>query len=48
MNSMRELRICEAGYEAFGCAGQASKLKPLGLEAVARRYESGELNHRVH
>lgn len=45
-NAMRE--ICKARYEAFGSAGQASKMTPLGLEVMARRYESGELVPTVH
>jgi len=36
--------ICKARYEAFGCAGQASKIKPLPMEKMATRYTSGELN----
>ena len=36
--------ICKARYEAFGCAGQASKIKPLSMEKMATRYTSGELN----
>jgi fructose-bisphosphate aldolase class II len=35
--------ICIARYEAFGAAGQASKLKPLSLESMFQRYEKGEL-----
>ena len=35
--------ICIARYEAFGTAGQASKLKPVSLEAMFQRYEKGEL-----
>ncbi len=30
--------IVKARFEAFGCAGQASKIKPVPLEAMARRY----------
>jgi fructose-bisphosphate aldolase class II len=30
--------ICIARYEAFGCAGQASKIKPIALETMAKRY----------
>jgi fructose-bisphosphate aldolase class II len=40
--------ICKARYEAFGCAGQASKIKPLGLEAMVKRYKSGELDPKVN
>ena len=36
--------ICKARYEAFGCAGMASKIKPISLEAMANRYKKGELN----
>ena len=36
--------ICIARYEAFGCAGQASKIKPIPLDQMARRYLSGELD----
>jgi fructose-bisphosphate aldolase class II len=39
--------ICKARYEAFGCAGQASKIRPLPLEAMAERYRKGELNQVV-
>ena len=30
--------ICQARFEAFGCAGQASRIKPVPLEAMAARY----------
>ena len=30
--------ICKARFEAFGCAGQAPKIKPMPLETLARRY----------
>jgi fructose-bisphosphate aldolase class II len=36
--------ICKARYEAFGCAGQASKSKVISLETMANRYKKGELN----
>ena len=39
--------ICVARYEAFGCAGQASKINVIGLEAMALRYASGELDPRI-
>jgi len=35
--------ICVERYEAFGCAGQAGKIKPLSLEAMFKRYASGQL-----
>ena len=30
--------ICQARFEAFGCAGHASRIKPVPLEAMASRY----------
>ena len=30
--------IVKARYEAIGCAGQGSKIKPVALEAMAKRY----------
>jgi fructose-bisphosphate aldolase class II len=30
--------ICQLRFEAFGCAGQASSLKPVALDAMVRRY----------
>lgn len=40
--------ICIARYEAFGTAGNASKIKPLSLEAMYQRYEAGELDAKVN
>jgi len=40
--------ICKARYEAFGCAGHASKIKPVSLDDMVARYESGELDARVN
>lgn len=39
--------ICVARYEAFGCAGQASKIKPISLERMFERYAAGELDPKV-
>lgn len=39
--------ICVQRYEAFGTAGNASKIKVLSLEAMTDRYDSGELDPRV-
>jgi fructose-bisphosphate aldolase class II len=36
--------ICKARYEAFGTAGQASKIKVLSLDKMTQRYEAGELD----
>ncbi|HEX9718577.1 MAG TPA: class II fructose-bisphosphate aldolase [Ramlibacter sp.] len=30
--------ICKARFEAFGCAGQATRIKPVALEQMIRRY----------
>jgi len=30
--------VCKARFEAFGCAGQADRIKPVTLEAMAKRY----------
>ena len=39
--------ICKLRYEAFGCAGQAARIKPVSLEKMAERYKKGELNQVV-
>ncbi|WP_339781329.1 class II fructose-bisphosphate aldolase [uncultured Marinobacter sp.] len=39
--------ICIARYEAFGCAGNASKIKPINLDRMFERYASGELDPKV-
>lgn len=36
--------ICKARYEAFGTAGNASRIKPLSLEKMTQRYAKGELD----
>ena len=35
--------ICKARYEAFGCVGQAAKIKVVSMEKMAERYKKGEL-----
>lgn len=35
--------ICRERYEAFGAAGQASKIRPISLEVMSERYASGLL-----
>ena len=42
------MEICKARYEAFGSAGHASKIKPISLEDMYKRYESGELDPRIN
>jgi fructose-bisphosphate aldolase class II len=39
--------ICKQRYQAFGCAGQASKIKVLSLEAMTTRYAKGELDPKA-
>ena len=41
-------KICVERFEAFGSAGQAPKIRPLELEAMAQRYRSGTLRQVVH
>jgi fructose-bisphosphate aldolase class II len=40
--------ICKNRYEAFGAAGQASKIKPLNLEVMFEQYEAGKLDAKVN
>ena len=40
--------ICIARYEAFGTAGNASKIKALSLDAMYERYASGELDAKIN
>ena len=39
--------VCVARYEAFGTAGNASKMKALSLDAMFNKYQSGELTPKV-
>ncbi len=39
--------ICKQRYVEFGCEGQAGKIKPMPLSAVAQRYASGALAQQV-
>jgi fructose-bisphosphate aldolase class II len=45
-DAMRD--ICKARYEAFGTAGNASKIKAISLDDMTARYTSGELDPRVN
>jgi len=45
ITAMRD--ICIERYEAFGCVGQATKIKPMSLEKMFTRYEKGELAQKV-
>jgi fructose-bisphosphate aldolase class II len=40
--------VCIARYEAFGTAGNASKIKPISLEDMFQRYAKGELAAKVN
>ncbi len=40
--------VCKLRYQAFGCAGQASKIRPISLEEMTKRYDSGKLDPRVN
>lgn len=46
VEAMRD--ICIARYEAFGTAGNASKIKPISLEGMFQRYARGELDPKVN
>jgi fructose-bisphosphate aldolase class II len=39
--------VCMARFEAFGCSGQASRIKPVALDRIAARYKAGELKQVV-
>ena len=40
--------ICKERYQQFGCAGQASKIKPVPLTSIAGQYASGALKQTVN
>ncbi|MBS1209877.1 MAG: fructose,6-bisphosphate aldolase [Proteobacteria bacterium] len=40
-------QIVRARMEAFGCAGQASKIKAIALDKIAAKYKSGEFAQQV-
>jgi fructose-bisphosphate aldolase, class II len=39
--------VCKLRYEAFGCAGMASRIAPISLETMANRYRRGELDAQI-
>lgn len=41
-------KLCKQRYEQFGTAGNASRIKPLPLAEVAKRYRSGALDPQIH
>ena len=40
-------KVCIARYEQFGAAGHADKIKAIRLPEMAKRYASGELDHKI-
>jgi fructose-bisphosphate aldolase class II len=36
-------KICKSRFVAFGCEGQAGKIKTISLEKMAEKYKKGEL-----
>jgi fructose-bisphosphate aldolase, class II len=40
-------QLCRDRYEQFGSAGNASRIRPVSLDAMARRYAAGELAPHV-
>jgi fructose-bisphosphate aldolase class II len=40
--------ICKERYEQFGCAGMASRIKPVPLDRIAAKYKAGELRQIVN
>jgi fructose-bisphosphate aldolase, class II len=36
-------KVCVDPYLAFGCEGQAGKIKPVSPDKIAEKYKSGEL-----
>src|SRR6201996_8611842 len=45
MEAMRA--VCKQRFEEFGTAGQAAKIRPLPLSAMAKRYAAGELAPKI-
>lgn len=41
------MEICKDRYQAFGCAGQGSKIKAISLEKMVKLYESGKLTPNI-
>ena len=39
--------ICLERYRAFGCEGQADKIKPVSLEKMFQKYAKGELTQKI-
>ena len=41
------MEICKARYESFGTAGNADKIKPVSMEKMFQKYESGDLDPTI-
>jgi fructose-bisphosphate aldolase class II len=37
------MNVCLSRFQAFGCEGQAAKIKAIPLDKMAERYKKGEL-----
>ncbi|MDA7815121.1 fructose-bisphosphate aldolase class II [Porticoccaceae bacterium] len=46
ITAMKDIAV--ARYEAFGTAGNASKIKAVGLDAMTLGYDSGELDPKIN
>ena len=46
VSAMKEIVV--ARYEAFGTAGNADRIKPISLEAMYERYQSGKLDPKIN
>ncbi len=46
ITAMKDIAV--ARYEAFGTAGNAGKIKAIGLDAMTSRYELGELDPKIN
>lgn len=40
--------VCKSRYLAFGCEGQAPKIKPLSLTSIASLYQQGKLSQVIN
>jgi fructose-bisphosphate aldolase class II len=40
-------KVVKSRFIAFGCEGQAAKIKPISLEKMAEKYKKGELSQIV-
>ena len=46
--SKAAMELCRARFEQFGCAGHASRIKPMAMDRMTERYAKGELDQVVH